>query len=84
MVAIALTWFGLLVPALVRSRHPGSHPSGWQCSSTASRRPTGSPDGNALGVFPSHTFAILFGGLTWFFASGAAVFSLILMSDNVE
>ncbi len=85
LVATAVVWFGAVVPQMERTREPSSGP-GWfgvfiYCISAANGL---AQTVNVFGVFPAHEFAILFAGLTWYFASGAVAFSRTLIFEEAE
>lgn len=82
MVAIAVTWFGTIVPGMVRTETP--NPSKWLGAFVygISAANGVAQAANVFGAFSSHAFAILFAGLTWFFAAGAIAFSRILMGED--
>jgi hypothetical protein len=83
MVAIAVAWFGAVRPRLKQTPTPSSLPGWLAVFVFGISAANGLAQAfNVFGAFPSHGFAVLFAGLTWYFASGAIAFSHILTGED--
>jgi len=82
LVAVAVVWFGAVVPRLVRTPPPDGSRFLRALILIISGINGIAQTLNVFDFIPSHAFAVMFAGLTWYFAAGSFTFSIILLSED--